>query len=65
MHNGHINIDNSLKWLVQDEFLEFYNNSLVAIKDTIIAIDKNPKYAMDIVYSLKNREFNQILRGKY
>jgi hypothetical protein len=37
----------------------------VAIKDTIIAIDKNPKYAMDIVYSLKNREFNQILRKKY
>lgn len=62
---SHINIDNSLKWLVQDEFLEFYNNSLVEINNTIIAIDKNPKDAMDIVYSLKNREFNQILRGKY
>ncbi len=59
---NHANIKSSLDWLVSDEFLMFYNESLVLIKETIESISKNPKDAVDIVYSLKNKEFNEKLR---
>lgn len=59
----HININSSLEWLVDNEFLMFYNESLVSIKETIESISKNPKDAVDIVYSLKNKEFNEKLRN--
>ena len=43
---------------------EFYNTSLATIKETIESINKNPNDAIEIVYSLKNKEFNTKLREK-
>lgn len=60
----HTNIQSSLVWFGNEEFLEYYNESLVIIKETIESIGKNPNDAIEIVYSLKNKEFNTKLREK-
>ena len=60
----HTNIQSSLEWFGNEEFFEFYNTSLATIKETIESINKNPNDAIEIVYSLKNKEFNTKLREK-
>lgn len=58
------NVVDSLDWFISDEFIKFYDEALILIEETIISINKNPKDAVEIVYSLKNKEFNRLLKEK-
>ncbi len=60
----HTNIKQAMQWIGSDEFFIFYNEVLEQIKQAIVKISKNPTDAVDIVYSLKNKEFNNILLEK-
>ena len=57
----HVNFFESKNWLTSEEFNIYYNEALEIIKNTIKAIDKNPNDALDIVNSLKNKDFNNNL----
>lgn len=59
----HASLVQHLYWFDSDEFGVFYQQAIEAIDQTIIAIGKNPKDAVEIVHSLKNKEFNDKLRA--
>ena len=57
----HINFFEAKNWLESKEFNIYYDEALEIIKNTIVSIGKNPNDALDIVYSLKNKDFNSNL----